>query len=147
MVCRYLLWQTLTHIEISICCHHLMKEQTSSVPHPQADATLSARVSSQAYCRLKLWRDHFLQIEDSDTQFTRDDNHWRRSLRVPRSTTPYAAASAQPHRHARLRAHISIHTMVHTNMACRHLRAHCHANANGTPTAPTSFLASTSAPC
>ena len=39
MVCRYLLWQTFTHIEISIRCHHLMKEQTSSVPHPQADAT------------------------------------------------------------------------------------------------------------
>jgi len=38
MVCRYLLWQTLTHIEISIRCH-LMKEQPSSVPHPQPDAT------------------------------------------------------------------------------------------------------------
>ena len=39
MVCRYLLWQTLTHIEILIRCHHLLKEQTSSFPHPQADAT------------------------------------------------------------------------------------------------------------
>jgi len=33
-------------------------------------------------------------------------------------------AQAQPHRHARLRAHISIHTMAHTNMACRHSRPH-----------------------
>ena len=74
MVCRYLLWQTLTHIEISIRCHHLMKEQTSSVPHPQADATRSARASSQPRCRLKLWRDHFLQVEASATQFTRNQS-------------------------------------------------------------------------
>ena len=44
MVCRYLLWQTLTHMEILIRCHHQLKEQTSSVQHPQADATPAPRV-------------------------------------------------------------------------------------------------------
>ena len=56
-----------------------------------------------------------------------------RPISIPRSTSPHADASAQQHRLARLRAHISMHTMARTNMACRHSRAHRHANASGTP--------------
>jgi hypothetical protein len=72
-----------------------------------------------------------------------------RPISIPRSTSPHAAAQAQQHRRARLRTHISMHTMALTNMSCRHSRAHRHANASGTPAAPTSsvFLAATSAPC
>ena len=63
-----------------------------------------------------------------------------RPISIPRSTSPHAAASAQQHRCARLRAHISMHTMARTHMACRHMRSHRHANASGTPAAPTSSL-------
>ena len=70
-----------------------------------------------------------------------------RPISIPRSTSPHAAASAQQHRRARLRAHISMHTMARTHMACRHSRAHRHADASGTPAAPTSSVAATSAPC
>jgi hypothetical protein len=70
-----------------------------------------------------------------------------RPISIPRSTSPNAAASAQPHRRARLRAHISMHTMTPTNMACRHSRERRHANARGTPAAPTLSVAATSAPC
>ena len=70
-----------------------------------------------------------------------------RPISIPRSTSPHAAASAQQHRRARLRAHISMHTMARTHMACRHSRAHRHADASGTPAAPTLFVAATSAPC
>ena len=55
-----------------------------------------------------------------------------RPISIPRSTSPHAAASAKPHRRARLRAHISMHTMAHTHMACRHSRAHRNADASGT---------------
>ena len=67
-------------------------------------------------------------------------------ISIPRSTS-HAAAPAQQHRRARLRAHISMQTMARTNMACRHSRALRHSNARGTPAAPTSSLAATSAPC
>ena len=46
-----------------------------------------------------------------------------RPISIPRSTSPHDAAQAQPHRRARLRAHISMHTMARTHMACRHSRA------------------------
>ena len=62
------------------------------------------------------------------------------------STSTHAAAPAQQHRRARLRAHISMHTMARTNMACMHSRALRHAK-GVTPAAPTSSLAATSAPC
>ena len=47
------------------------------------------------------------------------------------STSPHAADSAQPHRRARLRAHITMHTMARTNMTCWHTRTHCHAVNSG----------------
>jgi len=76
------IWLALTRIVILIRCHHLLREfffssHTLKLAQPRA-----ACASSRARHSLKRWRDHFLKVESSASQFARVDDHWHRSLRV-----------------------------------------------------------------
>jgi hypothetical protein len=66
-------------------------------------------------------------------------------------TYPSIHTGALLPRHSNTDAHDCVHTspcnMAPTHMACRHSLALRHANASGTPAAPTLFVAATLAPC
>jgi len=69
---------THSTVNVIVCWENKsLSSHTLKLAQPPA-----ARASSRARRRLKRWRDHFLKVEASATQFARVDDHWHRSLRV-----------------------------------------------------------------